>query len=108
MPTDGHGPPGRASDGAGAAGEVTAADPTALNREEPDWIIQEVEAIPVEVPRSGTARSALGTHRTTRAAVVRLRLANGVVGVGEISMVFNGGGASLARLVEERLGPAVV
>jgi L-alanine-DL-glutamate epimerase-like enolase superfamily enzyme len=70
--------------------------------------ITRVEAIPVRVERVAPFRSALGTHRASESGVVRVMTDEGIEGLGEISMIWNGDGAAYCPMVAQRLGPAVL
>src|SRR5579864_181607 len=69
--------------------------------------IASIDAIPVSVPKPRPSTSALGTFETTSAGIVRVRTDEGVEGVGEIAMIWHGGGAALCHDVNARLGPAL-
>lgn len=70
--------------------------------------ITAVLAVPVAVPKPKPTRSSLGRFASSEAGIVRVLTDDGVEGVGEISLIWHGGGARLCRDVAERLGPALV
>jgi L-alanine-DL-glutamate epimerase-like enolase superfamily enzyme len=70
--------------------------------------ITAIDAVPVSVPKKHPSTSALGTFDSAQSGIVRVRTDAGVEGVGEISILWHGGGAALCRDVTERLGPALV
>jgi L-alanine-DL-glutamate epimerase-like enolase superfamily enzyme len=70
--------------------------------------ISRVRAIPYRVPLRSTMNSALGAMSQSEYGLVRLETDDGLEGLGEISLIWHGDGASLCDLVNEVVGPAVV
>jgi L-alanine-DL-glutamate epimerase-like enolase superfamily enzyme len=70
--------------------------------------IRRVSAVPVRVPRVAPLKSALGTSVTGSFGIVEVETEEGLSGLGEISMIWNGGGAALCPMVNELLGPALI
>lgn len=70
--------------------------------------IRSIEAIPVRVPRAHLARSAFGTRSATHAGIIRLETDGGIVGWGEISLVWWREGAGLCPAVRDLLAPALL
>jgi L-alanine-DL-glutamate epimerase-like enolase superfamily enzyme len=70
--------------------------------------ISSVKAIPVSVPKPRPSTSALGTFHASSAGILRVQTDEGVQGVGEIAMIWHGGGAALCHDVNTRLAPALV
>lgn len=67
-----------------------------------------MDAIPVRVGRPAPFKSALGTHGVSEFGVVRVMTDEGIEGLGEISMIWNGDGAAYCPMVSRRLAPAVL
>ena len=70
--------------------------------------VSAVEAIPVVVATDRPFSSSLGTFDAAKAGIVRVRTDEGIEGVGEIAMLWYGGGSALCHDVNTRLGPALV
>lgn len=70
--------------------------------------ITRVDAVPIRVAKPAPFKSSLGVHGDSLYGIVFVETDSGHQGVGEISMVWNGGGAPLCATVRELLGPAVV
>src|SRR5206468_3123465 len=70
--------------------------------------VSAVEAIPVVVAKDRPFSSSLGTFDAAKAGIVRVRTDEGIEGVGEIAMLWHGGGSALCHDVNTRLGPALV
>lgn len=70
--------------------------------------IGRVSAIPVRVPRIAPLKSALGVSHDGSFGIVEIETEGGITGLGEISMIWNGGGAALCPTVNEVLGPALI
>jgi L-alanine-DL-glutamate epimerase-like enolase superfamily enzyme len=70
--------------------------------------IRRVSAVPVRVPRVAPLKSALGTSVAGSFGIVEVETEEGLSGLGEISMIWNGGGAALCPMVNELLGPALI
>ncbi|MCW2783088.1 MAG: hypothetical protein JWR35_3537 [Marmoricola sp.] len=70
--------------------------------------IRAVEAIPVRVPRVHASESAFGIRSHTDAGIVRIEASDGVVGWGEISLVWWRLGSGLCEAVNEILAPALI
>lgn len=70
--------------------------------------ISAVEAIPIEVPKTRPFSSSLGTFTAAKSGILRLRTDDGIEGIGEIDILWHGGGAGLCHDVNQRLGPALV
>ena len=75
---------------------------------EPQHRIARVSATAVNVPRIAPFKSALGTSSSGSFGIVEVETAGGIVGLGEISMIWNGDGAALCPMVNDLLGPALV
>ncbi len=69
--------------------------------------IRRVSALPVHVPRVAPLKSALGTSVTGSFGIVEVETDEGLVGLGEISMIWNGDGAALCPMVTQLLGPVL-
>src|SRR5579859_2015897 len=67
-----------------------------------------ISATPVRVPRVAPLKSALGTSVTGSFGIVEIETEDGLSGLGEISMIWNGDGAALCPMVNEFLGPALI
>lgn len=70
--------------------------------------IVSVRAVPVSVPTAWSLVSNLGVQRTSDYALVIVRAADGTVGVGEISLIWHGGGAVLAPVVNDLVAPRLI
>lgn len=70
--------------------------------------ITSIDAIPVEVPKTRPFVSALGSFATARSGIVRVQTDEGIEGLGEIDLLWHGGGASLCPDIATRIGPALV
>lgn len=70
--------------------------------------ISAVEAIPVEVPKTRPFSSSLGTFTAAKSGIVRVQTDDGIEGIGEIDILWHGGGAALCHDVNQRVGPALV
>ena len=70
--------------------------------------ITRISATPVLVPRVAPFRSALGLARAASFGIVRVETDAGLIGIGEISMIWNGDGAALCPLVEGVLAPPLI
>lgn len=70
--------------------------------------IQRVDAIPVRVQRSSPFKSSLGARTESSVGIVVVETDAGARGVGEISIIWNGGGAALCSTVRELLGPSIL
>jgi L-alanine-DL-glutamate epimerase-like enolase superfamily enzyme len=62
----------------------------------------------VSVPRRAPFRSALGISTGSSFGIVRVKTAEGVVGLGEISMIWNGDGAALCPVVNDLIAPTLI
>ena len=67
-----------------------------------------VAATPVSVPRIAPLKSALGVSSNGSFGIVEVETDGGIVGLGEISMIWNGDGAALCPMVNQLLGPALI
>jgi muconate cycloisomerase len=67
-----------------------------------------VAATPVSVPRIAPLKSALGVSSSGSFGIVEVETDGGIVGLGEISMIWNGDGAALCPMVNQLLGPALI
>jgi L-alanine-DL-glutamate epimerase-like enolase superfamily enzyme len=70
--------------------------------------ITEIEAVPVEVPKVRPFVSALGTFASARSGIVRIQTDEGIEGVGEIDLLWHGGGAQLCADVTTWIGPSLI
>jgi L-alanine-DL-glutamate epimerase-like enolase superfamily enzyme len=70
--------------------------------------IVRVTATPVSVPRIAPLKSALGVSSSGSFGIVEVETDGGIVGLGEISMIWNGDGAALCPMVDQLLGPALI
>lgn len=70
--------------------------------------ITRVDAIPVRVKKPAPFKSSLGVHADSLYGIVLIDTDAGHRGVGEISMLWNGGGAPLCPMVRDLLGPAII
>ena len=70
--------------------------------------ISAVEAIPVVVPRDRPSSSSLGTFESAKAGILRVRTDQGIEGIGEVAMLWHGGGSSLCHDINTRLASAFV
>jgi len=62
----------------------------------------------VRVPRRRVFVSALGAHPVSEYGIVLVETDEGIEGIGEISMIWNGGGLFLCETVRQLLAPVVV
>jgi L-alanine-DL-glutamate epimerase-like enolase superfamily enzyme len=69
--------------------------------------IAAVEAIPIEVPKTRPFSSALGTFTAAQSGILRVQTDDGIEGIGEIDILWHGGGAALCEDVNRRIGPAL-
>ncbi|GAA5038176.1 muconate cycloisomerase [Thermocatellispora tengchongensis] len=70
--------------------------------------IARLEAVPVSVPLHEPFTSALGVQATSDYGIVIAEADDGTIGLGEISLIWHGSGASLCDTVNGLLAPAVV
>jgi L-alanine-DL-glutamate epimerase-like enolase superfamily enzyme len=70
--------------------------------------IAAVEAIPVVVPKDRPSSSSLGTFDSAKAGILRVQTDEGIEGIGEVSMLWHGGGSSLCHDINTRLASAFV
>jgi muconate cycloisomerase len=70
--------------------------------------IESVEAIGVRVPKTRPFVTSLGLSDASEYGIVVVRTDTGVLGLGEISMIWHGNGIGLCATVNDVLGPAVV
>jgi muconate cycloisomerase len=70
--------------------------------------ISAIEAISIEVPKTRPFSSSLGTFTSAKSGILRVQTDEGIEGVGEIDILWHGGGAALCSDVNERLGPYFV
>ncbi len=70
--------------------------------------ISRVEAIPIEVPKTRPFSSSLGTFTAAKSGILRVQTDDGIEGIGEIDILWHGGGAALCHDVNQWIGPALV
>jgi muconate cycloisomerase len=70
--------------------------------------VSAVEAIPVVVRKDRPFSSSLGTFDAAKAGILRVQTDEGVEGVGEIAMLWHGGGSALCHDVNARMASALV
>jgi muconate cycloisomerase len=70
--------------------------------------IRRISAAPLRVPRVAPLKSALGISVTGSFGIVEVETEDNLVGLGEISMIWNGDGAALCPMVNELLGPPLI
>jgi L-alanine-DL-glutamate epimerase-like enolase superfamily enzyme len=70
--------------------------------------IASVTATPVSVRRVYPFRSALGLSTESSFGIVRVATADGITGLGEICMIWNGDGAALCPVVNDLIAPALI
>jgi muconate cycloisomerase len=75
---------------------------------DPQHRIARVGATPVSVPRIAPLKSALGVSSSGSFGIVEVETDGGIIGLGEISMIWNGDGAALCPMVNELLRPALI
>jgi muconate cycloisomerase len=63
--------------------------------------IRRISAAPLRVPRVAPLKSALGISVTGSFGIVEVETEDNLVGLGEISMIWNGDGAALCPMVNE-------
>ena len=66
-----------------------------------------VQAIPVSVPRTKPFASSLGAMDRSNCGVIVVTTDEGIVGAGEVSLIWHGDGTGLCAIVNDRLGPAI-
>jgi L-alanine-DL-glutamate epimerase-like enolase superfamily enzyme len=70
--------------------------------------IARIQAIPLRVRQRRVFKSSLGTRAESLFGIVLVESDSGQQGVGEISMLWNGGGAGLCSTVEDLLAPGLI
>ena len=70
--------------------------------------ITSISATAVSVPRVAPFRSALGLSTGSSFGIVRIGTSAGIIGLGEISMIWNGDGATLCPVVNDIIAPALI
>src|SRR4051794_25170783 len=86
---------------------VSTFDGCAMSDEAPHRITS-VTATEVRVARIAPLRSALGVSHDGSFGVVEIETDSGLHGIGEIAMIWNGGGGALCSVVNDLLGPALL
>jgi L-alanine-DL-glutamate epimerase-like enolase superfamily enzyme len=70
--------------------------------------VTKITATPVSIRRISPFRSALGLSKDSTFGIVQVETSAGIVGLGEICMIWNGDGAALCPVVNDVLAPALI